>query len=82
MDALPVHKILHDGVEAWFSNPIKHFAGKAICGDPETINGIVMDKTDGDEDNLLPSMQSFHPKSSGTTLYAQSMNETIGSMGL
>jgi hypothetical protein len=75
-----------EGIPTWFSNPIDEFASKGICGNPESIHGIVEDTTEGDKPKLLgllpPSAQSFHPKVSGTTLYADSMNQTLGQMGL
>ncbi|WP_431918360.1 hypothetical protein [Nonomuraea jabiensis] len=41
-----------------------YFAGKAICGNPETIHGIVKDHTPGDEPvaKAPASARSFHPK--------------------
>jgi len=72
-----------EGIPTWFSNPIDEFAGKAVCGNPESVHGIVLDKTPGDPQGLLdPSNQSFHPKNNGTTLYADSMNFTLRQMGL
>ena len=72
------------GVPVWFSDPTNEFAGRGVCGNPESINGIILDKTPGDLPGLIPpqSQQSFHPKNDGTTLYAASLNETIGTMEL
>ena len=69
------------GAPTTFSDPRSQFAGKGICGIPETIHGIVVDKTPGDEPGLTPpnSTQSFHPKIEGTTLYANALNRTLGS---
>lgn len=69
------------GAPTTFSDPRSEFAGKGICGIPETIHGIVADKTPGDEPGLTPpnSTQSFHPKIEGTTLYANTLNRTLGS---
>ncbi|MFH8791986.1 SGNH/GDSL hydrolase family protein [Streptomyces sp. NPDC017941] len=78
------------GIKAWFSNPTSNFAGKAICGDPETVHGIV--KTLVDSDNPMSdypilekfglSAQSFHPKIGGARLYADSLERTMNGMGL
>jgi hypothetical protein len=74
-----------EGATTWFSNPIEEFSGKAICGDPESIHGIVSNTTAGDKPQFLgtlpPSIQSFHPKAIGTPLYADSFNETLRRMG-
>jgi hypothetical protein len=73
------------GIPTWSSDPRDEFEGKAICGSPETIHGAVGDTTAGDKPKFLglvpPSAQSFHPKISGTALYAQSLQETMGRMG-
>jgi hypothetical protein len=67
-----------------FADPRTNFTGKAICGNPEDIHGIVADKTPGDLPVLQqpPSAQSFHPKIPGATLYADRLNTTLRSMGL
>ncbi|WP_242884296.1 golvesin C-terminal-like domain-containing protein [Actinomadura litoris] len=72
------------GAPTWFSDPRARFAGQAVCGDPETVHGIVLDKTPGDDPSLLPpnSAQSFHPKIDGTAHYAAALNETLRQMGL
>ncbi|KOU19825.1 NocE [Streptomyces sp. WM6349] len=67
------------GVKAWFSDPTAAFKGQGICGSPETIHGIVTDKTPGDKDDLKPSAQSFHPKIAGARLYANSLQSTLNS---
>ncbi|MGK5559448.1 hypothetical protein ACSNOI_48445, partial [Actinomadura kijaniata] len=67
------------------SNPAKFFQGKGICGNPETIHGIVTDKTPGDDPDLTDqpvSAQSFHPKIAGARLYAYSLEETLRAVGL
>jgi lysophospholipase L1-like esterase len=73
------------GVPTWFSDAILVFIGKGICGSPETINGIVENTTAGDRPKawglLPPSMQSFHPKISGTTVYAEALQHTLAQMG-
>ncbi|WP_234323421.1 SGNH/GDSL hydrolase family protein [Streptomyces sp. NRRL F-2580] len=67
------------GVKVQFSDPTGAFKGKAICGSPESIHGIVTDKTPGDEDGLPTSAQSFHPKIAGARLYANSLESTLNS---
>lgn len=78
------------GVKAWFSNPKQNFAGKAVCGDPETVHGIVKTLVDSDQPatdypilkNYGLSAQSFHPKIGGARLYADSLERTFTGMGL
>ncbi|MGW5420389.1 SGNH/GDSL hydrolase family protein [Streptomyces sp. NPDC003943] len=70
---------------AVFSDPRDEFAGKAICGDPETVNGIVLSghsKADNRDwnwlpGNVAPSMKSFHPKVSGAAIYATALQNTL-----
>ncbi|WP_327255354.1 golvesin C-terminal-like domain-containing protein [Streptomyces sp. NBC_01244] len=63
---------------ATFIDPTTEFAGKAICGDPETINGIVESgKSEYDNGGIQPSMKSFHPKISGARLYADAMERGL-----
>nr|MDT0662908.1 GDSL-type esterase/lipase family protein [Micromonospora sp. DSM 115978] len=70
------------GVPTWFANPIEAVAGSGVCGDPECIHGIVLDRTPGDPPFPKPSSQSFHPKNCGTTRFAQAMDATLRRMGL
>jgi hypothetical protein len=68
-----------------FSNPKAYFAGQAVCGDPETINGIVTSKTEGEQSSILDaptSQQSFHPKITGYRHYGDSFNATLRAFGL
>ncbi|MFC7490607.1 MULTISPECIES: hypothetical protein [unclassified Knoellia] len=67
-----------------FSNPSVPFAGKAVCGNPETVHGIVApwNKTPGESSGASPSQQSFHPKIDGHGHYATSMNTTLRLLGL
>ncbi|WP_406483120.1 SGNH/GDSL hydrolase family protein [Streptomyces sp. NBC_01615] len=73
------------GANAVFSDPRDEFAGKAICGDPEDVNGIVLsghsqaDNRDWNwlPGNVAPSMKSFHPKIAGARLYADSLQNTL-----
>ena len=79
------HDLSAAGIPVTFSNPISDFAGKAICGSPESINGIVASKTAGDKPQILgipPSSQSFHPKIPGGALYGTSATRTLRAMGL
>ncbi|GAA2762665.1 hypothetical protein GCM10010103_17060 [Streptomyces paradoxus] len=78
------------GIKAWFSNPKQNFAGKAVCGNPETVHGIVKTLVDSDQPAMdYPiisgyglSAQSFHPKIGGARLYADSLERTLAGMGL
>jgi hypothetical protein len=75
-----------EGISVWFSDPVDEFAGKGVCGDPESIHNIVENTTAGDKPKALgllpPSNQSFHPKIPGNQLYASSYMETLRRMGL
>ncbi|WP_234376993.1 RNaseH domain-containing protein [Streptomyces sp. TP-A0356] len=54
------------GSWAVFSDPRDDFDGKAVCGDPESIHGIVVTgREQADHDAPSPSMRSFHPKPQG-----------------
>lgn len=78
------------GVPVWFSNPKSDFEGKAVCGDPEQVHGIVKTLTDSDQpikdwpiiNKYGLSAQSFHPKIGGASLYAISLERTMADMGL
>ncbi|MFD8688748.1 SGNH/GDSL hydrolase family protein [Streptomyces sp. NPDC059651] len=66
------------GAYAVFADPRDAFDGKAVCGDPETIHGIVLTgraKADATAPN--PSMKSFHPKVSGTVHYAEAFEDAL-----
>ena len=66
------------GYQVWHADPIAEFAGEAICGDPETIHGIVASKTEGDPPGIVPpSAQSFHPKPAGTDHYRDALQEVL-----
>lgn len=71
---------------AWFSDPRTFFDGKAVCGNPETVHGVIApwNRTPGEDLNneIGTSQQSFHPKIDGYGLYADSMNATLRKMGL
>jgi lysophospholipase L1-like esterase len=72
-----------NGIHVHLADPIRNgdFIGKGVCGDPETINGIVRVHAPG-EDPLLVSAQSFHPKISGTSVYAQVFNQELRNVGM
>lgn len=73
------------GYKVWYANPIASFAGKAVCGSPESVHGLVWTRTTSDPpceadrplNCLAPSAQSFHPKASGTDLYRNALQETL-----
>ncbi|MFI1863935.1 NocE [Streptomyces jumonjinensis] len=65
-------------VGAKYADPGPDFLGKAICGDPESINGIVLTgRAEADEDAPKPSMKSFHPKIAGARLYADALERAL-----
>ncbi|WP_240661320.1 MULTISPECIES: GDSL-type esterase/lipase family protein [unclassified Streptomyces] len=78
------------GIDARFTDPRGVFDGKGVCGDPETIHGIVKTLTDSDKpavdwpilNNYGLSAQSFHPKISGARLYADALESTLAGWGL
>ncbi|MFJ7077670.1 hypothetical protein [Streptomyces sp. NPDC098781] len=66
------------GSWAAFSDPRDEFDGKAICGSPEGIHGIVeTGREQADNESPVPSMQSFHPKPAGARLYADALEHTL-----
>jgi hypothetical protein len=69
-------------VPVWFSDPRPQFYGKEVCGNPETINAVVINKTPGEPPSAPTSVQSFHPKIAGTLLYANSLIDTLTSLGM
>ncbi|ANW17294.1 GDSL-type esterase/lipase family protein [Streptomyces clavuligerus] len=65
-------------VGATYVNPAQDFAGKAVCGNPESIHGIVLSgRSEADTDAPLPSMKSFHPKIEGARLYANALDRHL-----
>jgi hypothetical protein len=73
------------GIPTFLSDPRDELAGQAVCGSPETIQGIVVNTTAGDKPQTLgllpPSAQFLHPKITGTPHYADSFVETLRRMG-
>ncbi|CRK60649.1 FIG00484733: hypothetical protein [Alloactinosynnema sp. L-07] len=67
-----------------FGDPRSAFAGKGVCGDPESIHGIIApwNRTGGEETLPLPSQQSMHPKIEGAQLFANVYTSTLRAMGL
>ena len=78
------------GIDARFTDPRDHFLNKGVCGDPETIHGIVKTLTDSDNpavdwpilSSYGLSAQSFHPKITGARLYADALEGTLSGWGL
>ncbi|WP_249924299.1 SGNH/GDSL hydrolase family protein [Streptomyces alboniger] len=67
------------GVNAVFADPRSDFEGKAVCGDPEMVHGIVktgLSKADN-TGVLEVGMASFHPKIGGARLYANALERTL-----
>ncbi len=77
-----VDAVAAKGVQIRFSDPAADFEGKGVCGSPETIHGIVLDKTPGDDPSLPISAQTFHPKIEGAQLYAYALTRTLSGFGL
>ncbi|WP_392674047.1 SGNH/GDSL hydrolase family protein [Streptomyces sp. LN785] len=66
------------GSYAVFADPREAFAGEAVCGDTETVNGIVLSGyAKADATPPQPSMKSFHPKVSGTAHYAEAFEDAL-----
>ncbi|MFF4761079.1 SGNH/GDSL hydrolase family protein [Streptomyces sp. NPDC001292] len=61
---------------AVFSDPRDEFAGKAVCGDPESVHGLVL-SNHSKADDSPHSMKSFHPKVAGAGLYAVALEHTL-----
>jgi hypothetical protein len=70
------------GANIFYSDPRSAFAGKAICGSPGDIHGVVVDKTPGDKPADLVAAQGFHPKIEGQVLNGTAVTSTLRSMGL
>ncbi|MEU2956590.1 hypothetical protein [Streptomyces xanthochromogenes] len=68
------------GANSAFADPRKEFDKKAVCGDPEQVNGIVksgLSKADN-FDTLQVGMASFHPKGGGAALYKNVFQQALG----
>ncbi|MEU7059160.1 SGNH/GDSL hydrolase family protein [Streptomyces sp. NPDC046197] len=67
------------GANVVFTDPRSEFEGKAVCGDPEDVNGIVktgLSKADN-TGVLEVGMASFHPKIDGARLYANVLERAL-----
>jgi hypothetical protein len=64
---------------ATFTSPVEAFDGKAICGNPEQIHGIVLQQTEG-EPSQPASVQSAHPKPDGYLTYAGVATTALSTM--
>jgi hypothetical protein len=60
-------------------DPRADFAGKAICGNPESVHGLIAAKAPGEGTGWIPpnSQQSFHPKIEGYQLYANVLSRAV-----
>ncbi|MFC4121785.1 GDSL-type esterase/lipase family protein [Nonomuraea zeae] len=56
-----------------FANPIDAFEGRGVCGSPELIHGVIVDKTRGESSDSAVSQQSFHPNILGAEKFAEIM---------
>ncbi|WP_329380234.1 hypothetical protein [Streptomyces sp. NBC_01716] len=61
-------------VGATFLDPEPNFKGKAICGDRKSVHAVTTEgKSEADNPGIPPSMEPFHPKISGATLYTDAL---------
>ncbi|WP_326844471.1 SGNH/GDSL hydrolase family protein (plasmid) [Streptomyces sp. NBC_01558] len=60
------------GATVLFGDPRADFEGKAVCGSPEDVNGVVLNgRSQADNTGVgTIGMASFHPKIEGARLYA------------
>jgi hypothetical protein len=68
-----------------FSDPRDEFEMENACttnSGQETINGVVLGKTIGEEQGAVISAQSFHPKVAGARNYADAFQHTLAVNGL
>lgn len=66
------------GINVVFADPRSDFDGQAVCGDPETVHRVVLDKTEGEQPSAVVSAQSFHPKISGYERYRHPFERAVG----
>jgi hypothetical protein len=66
-----------------FMDPREEFEGEGICGEPETVHGIIslQSKTPGESSSptVAVSQQSFHPKPDGYFHYGNVLAHALGS---
>ncbi|GAA1672959.1 hypothetical protein GCM10009733_082630 [Nonomuraea maheshkhaliensis] len=69
------------GIPVSFADPREDFAGKSVCNDfgsdGEAIHRFIPERTSGEPPSNPVSSQSFHPKISGTSLYAATLNRAL-----
>ncbi|MEV0446403.1 hypothetical protein [Streptomyces sp. NPDC050600] len=71
--------VAQTGASVVFADPRTEFEGKTICGDPETVHGIVksgLSKADNFDEPAV-GMASFHPKIEGARLYANVLERAL-----
>ncbi|MFD8736693.1 SGNH/GDSL hydrolase family protein [Streptomyces sp. NPDC059618] len=68
------------GANVVFADPRTEFDGKTVCGDPEDVNGVVLNgRSQADNTgDLSIGMASFHPKIPGARLYANVFERALG----
>ncbi len=67
------------GTRAVFSDPRDEFDGKAICGSPEGVHGIIL-SGHSQADLGVTSSKSFHPNIYGAALYTDSLEATLSAL--
>ncbi|MEV0269730.1 hypothetical protein AB0H43_13200 [Hamadaea sp. NPDC050747] len=68
------------GVPVRIGQPINDFLGRGVCASVPALNGIVLDKTDGEGEGEFASQQSFHPNLLGAITYAGVMTMAVDDM--
>ena len=77
-----VRTLANSGLPVTFADPRQAYAGKGLCGNPETVWRLVSQKTPG-EPSLQPvSTQSFHPKITGHAIFGNVFTATLREVGL
>ncbi|MFE4703584.1 hypothetical protein ACFRIC_41695 [Streptomyces sp. NPDC056738] len=67
-----------NGINAVFADPRNAFLNKAVCGNPEDVNGIVENgRSQADAESPNPAMASFHPKIAGVRLYVDVLQQYL-----
>lgn len=72
------------GGRVYFADPRAEFAGKAVCGFPETVHQVIVARTQGESPTTIePSQQSFHPTKDGAAVvYRNVLNQALRQHGL
>ncbi|MEV6965093.1 SGNH/GDSL hydrolase family protein [Hamadaea sp. NPDC051192] len=68
-----------EGVPVRVGQPIDYFLGRGICASTPAINGVIVDQTRGESDDLT-SQQSFHPNLLGELTFAGVMTLAVDDM--